>query len=178
VADRTHAADDRVAASTDRAISARERATSSIDSLTGAHRRDPGMVELGREVARAQRTGTPLVLVFVDVDGLKRTNDSLGHAAGDKLLHRVVRTVRSHCRPYDLIIRYGGDEFLCALLDATLATADERFSLIGADLAAEPPASISIGLAELAASDEPDGLVARADAEMRAGRRRRAGPDR
>ena len=65
-------------------------------------------------MARAKRTQRSFVLAFIDVDGLKTTNDSLGHAAGDELLRRVVDTVRDHLRSYDLIVRFGGDEFLCA----------------------------------------------------------------
>ena len=130
---RAHAADDREAASTDRALSARERETSSFDDLTGAHGRDAGVVELQREVARANRTQTPLVLAFIDVDDLKTTNDSLGHDAGDRLLRRVVHTIRTHLRSYDLIVRFGGDEFVCSMVDSSLTAAAERFALIDAD---------------------------------------------
>lgn len=171
--DRKHAADDREAAATDRALSARDRSASSVDELTGAHRRDAGLVELARETARAQRTHTPLVLAFIDVDGLKAVNDSLGHAAGDQLLRRVVNTMRTHLRSYDLIVRFGGDEFLCSLLDLSMATAAERFVLINADLAAEPRASITAGLAQLGAHDSPEDLMARADAALRNERRQR-----
>jgi len=172
--DRAHAAGDREAASTDRAMSARERAAGAIDALTGARRRDAGMVELAREVDRTRRSRTSLVLVFIDVDGLKATNDALGHAAGDDLLRRVVLTVRSYTRPYDLIVRLGGDEFVCAFPGVSLVTATERFSLIHADLASSPPASISTGLAELTADDSLEDLMDRADAALRAERQRRA----
>ena len=176
-ADRTHAAGDRVAASTDRALSAGERAASSIDQLTGAYRRDAGMVELARELARAKRTQRPLVVAFIDVDGLKATNDSLGHAAGDELLRRVVTTLRTHFRPYDLIVRFGGDEFVCAMPDSSIETAAARFSLVNADLAgARPHSSVSTGLAELTDSDGLDDMIARADAALRAERQRRGGP--
>lgn len=70
-----------------------------------------------RETARAKRTKHPFVLAFVDVDRLKATNDSLGHAAGDHLLRRTVESMRKHLRSYDLIVRFGGDEFVCALVD-------------------------------------------------------------
>jgi diguanylate cyclase (GGDEF)-like protein len=172
--DRKHAAEDRAAASKDRVVSARERTASSIDELTRAHRRDAGMVELAREAARAKRTHEPFVLAFVDVDGLKATNDSRGHVAGDQLLRRVVDTIAAHLRSYDLIVRFGGDEFLCGLLDFDTARAAERFAWISADLAADPHASISLGLAELRAQDTLDDLIARADAALRTGRQQRA----
>ncbi len=133
--DRTQAADDREAASADRTISARERAAHVIDGLTHAHRREAGLLELEREVARANRTAQPLTLSFVDVDGLKAMNDSRGHAAGDQLLRVIANSIRAHLRPYDLIVRYGGDEFLCALPDMTMAEAAERFALVNAHLA-------------------------------------------
>jgi diguanylate cyclase (GGDEF)-like protein len=136
---------------------------SSIDQLTGAYQRDAGMVELERETARANRTGQPFVLAFIDVDGLKATNDTLGHAAGDRLLRKIVEAVRSHLRSYDLIVRFGGDEFVCALLALDIEKATERFVLINAALAAHVHASISVGLAEYHIHDTLDGLLARAD---------------
>ncbi len=164
--DRTQAADDREAASADRVLSARERAVSSIDELTGAHRREAGMVELQREVDRAKRTEQPFALAFVDVVGLKGRNDSLGHAAGDTLLRATVDSIRAHLRSYDLIIRFGGDEFVCALLDVTMAEAVKRFTLVNADLAAAHEASVTVGLTELEADDAVVDLIARADEAM------------
>jgi diguanylate cyclase (GGDEF)-like protein len=172
--DRTHAADDREAASADRALSARERVASSIDELTGAHRREAGLVELEREIARAKRTKQPFTLAFVDVDGLKGTNDSLGHVAGDQLLRRTIDSIRAHLRSYDLIVRFGGDEFLCALLDVTMAQGAERFSLVKADLAATEQASVTVGLSELEADDALEDLIARADEAMYRERRSRS----
>jgi diguanylate cyclase (GGDEF)-like protein len=160
-ADRQHAGGDREAAATDRDLSARERAASSIDDLTGAYRREAGLVELARELARAKRRAEPFVLAFVDVDGLKATNDSDGHAAGDLVLRSVVDTLRTHLRSYDLTVRVGGDEFVCALLGVTMQAAEERFALINADLASGPRASITAGFAELQLDDSLDDLIAR-----------------
>lgn len=93
--DRRHAGHDREAASTDRGLSARERATFLVDELTGAYRRDAGIMELDREITRAKRTRHPFALAFIDVDGLKTTNDVDGHPAGDQLLRHVVDTIRA-----------------------------------------------------------------------------------
>lgn len=161
--DRAHAAADREAASSDRVVSAGERAISSIDGLTRAHRRDAGCVELEREIARAKRTGHPFALAFVDVDGLKATNDSLGHAAGDRLLRYVTDTIRAHFRSYDLIVRFGGDEFVCGLLDLKMDDAAKRFVLVNADLAEAKKASITVGLAQLRDEDRLEDLIRRAD---------------
>jgi diguanylate cyclase (GGDEF)-like protein len=161
--DRGEAADDRAAASVDRAAAAEDRATSGIDDLTGAYRRLVGLAGLERDVARAKRTQQPFALVFVDVDGLKALNDSRGHSAGDQLLHATVESIRAHLRPYDLIVRFGGDEFLCGLADVTVADAAKRFSLVNADLAETRQASVTVGFAELKADDALGDLIARAD---------------
>jgi diguanylate cyclase (GGDEF)-like protein len=171
--DRAHAAADRGAASSDRVVSAGERAVSSIDGLTGAHRRDAGIVELERETARAKRTGQPFVLGFVDVDGLKATNDSLGHAAGDQLLRQIVDTIRANLRFYDLIVRFGGDEFLCGLLDLKMKEAAKRFLLVNADLAETQQASVTVGLAELKGDDSLKDLIMRADEALYRDRQQR-----
>jgi diguanylate cyclase (GGDEF)-like protein len=161
--DRGQAAGDRHASSVDRVFAAADRKASSIDQLTGAHGRDAGLVELERETARAERTGQPFVLAFIDVDGLKATNDTLGHAAGDQLLRRIVDTMRKHLRSYDLIVRFGGDEFLCGLLNLDIAKATERFILINAALDTPVHASISVGLAEYQSHDSLQRLIDRAD---------------
>lgn len=161
--DRMHAGDDREAASTDRTVSARERAVFLVDELTGAHRREAGIMELEREINRAKRTNKPFVLAFIDVDGLKTRNDSFGHAAGDQLLRQVADTIRGHVRSYDMIVRYGGDEFLCGLLDMDIAAATDRFASVNADLATIHGASISLGLARLVADESLENLIGRAD---------------
>ena len=173
--DRVQAADDRDAAAADRVQSARDRAAASTDALTGAYRRDPGTMALERDLARAARTEQPFTLAFVDVDGLKRTNDSQGHAAGDQLLRRVADSIRAHLRSYDLVVRVGGDEFLCGLPGLEISDAAERFRLVGADLAEGQGGSITVGFARLA----EDGatladLIASADEAMY--RERRAKP--
>jgi diguanylate cyclase (GGDEF)-like protein len=163
--DRTHAAQDREAASVDRALSADERAASSIDELTRAYRRDTGVVELERAILKAKRTSQPLTLAFIDVDNLKGTNDSLGHAAGDRLLREAADAIRGRLRSYDLIVRFGGDEFVCGLADMTVQRATRRFELVNADLAAGG-ASVTFGLAELGDDDDLAELIARADEAM------------
>jgi len=165
--ERTEAALDRNNARADRSASAREREASSHDALTGAYLRGAGLVELERDIARARRTQQSLVLAFVDVDGLKEVNDSRGHAAGDRMLLEVAKTLGAKLRPYDLIVRFGGDEFVCAISRLTMAEAGKRFALVNAALAEAPePGSITIGLAELQPHDSPEELLARADAEL------------
>lgn len=171
---------DRNTALADRGASAREREYSSVDALTGAYLRGPGLVELGREIARARRSAQPLVLAFVDVDGLKAINDSLGHAAGDRLLLQVAGELRAKLRSYDLVIRYGGDEFLWVLSGQTIDEATKRLALVSVAVAdGSEHGSMTVGLAELGRDESADDLVARADAELyRERRRHRDAPDR
>ena len=165
--ERTHAELDRGTSLADRGASAREREDASVDDLTGVYLRGAGFVDLEREMARAKRTDQPLALAFVDVDRLKGINDSRGHAAGDRMLLSVADTFRAKLRSYDLIIRYGGDEFVCAMSGLTMAAASERFALVNALLAEAPEhGSVTVGLAELRPDDSAEDLVGRADAAL------------
>ena len=163
VTDRLEAGDDRAAAAADREVSAREREVSSIDELTGAYRRDAGTLALERELSKAQRMGRSLVVAFVDVDGLKQTNDSLGHAAGDLVLRETVRAIRKRLRSYDLIVRFGGDEFVCGLPEASLSSAVARFGAVNLVMERAGHGSITVGLAEMGSKDTLEELIARAD---------------
>lgn len=163
--DRKHAEDDRDAASADRILAAVDRANLVIDGLTGARNREAGLVELERELVKARRTGHPLVLAFVDVDGLKAINDTQGHQTGDDVLRQVVAAVRKVVREYDLIVRYGGDEFICGLGDLDLDDAADRFAKAREDLAGHG-VTFSVGLAVLEVDETLSGLVNRADRAM------------
>jgi diguanylate cyclase (GGDEF)-like protein len=88
-----------------------------FDELTGVLRRAAGLASLERELARAARSGQPLSVAFIDVDGLKQANDTLGHAAGDALLRGVAGVLTRRLRAQDLVFRYGGDEFVCVMPD-------------------------------------------------------------
>ncbi len=172
--DRTGARQDRTEAAADRSAAAGDRHAASMDPLTGVYSREAGLVELRRELARVQRTGHPLVLAFLDVDNLKVRNDTRGHAAGDELLIQVAATLQAALRPYDLIVRYGGDEFLCAVQGLEIAAARRRFGRVNTLLAAgAEPSSVTIGLTQHTADDTASSLIARADADLYAQRERR-----
>ena len=143
--DREQAAADRDQNTADRAVGARDRERTrvelrraQIDQLTGALGRELGMVSLDHEINRARRGNGRLVLAYVDVDGLKEVNDRGGHAAGDELLRDVVGAIRAHLRDYDLIVRVGGDEFLCVLADSGSEDARPRFQGIAATIQQSP----------------------------------------
>jgi diguanylate cyclase (GGDEF)-like protein len=83
------------------------------------------------------------------------------------MLIEVANTLGAVRRAYDLIIRYGGDEFLCVITDVSLEDAAERFTLVNATLAKAPDhGSVTVGLAELRLGDSPQDLIARADAAL------------
>lgn len=142
------------------------------DDLTGALRRGPGIAALTREIDRARRAGSSGIVVgFLDVDGLKQVNDEAGHAAGDDILRAVVRAVRDRVRSYDLVLRYGGDEFVCVLVGVTVDQAERTFSDIRTRIAVESGGhSVSLGLAEVEAGDTAETVIARADAALYRGR--------
>jgi diguanylate cyclase (GGDEF)-like protein len=146
--DRRHAAMDRDHAAIDRRAARAELERAHTDDLTGAYR----------------RTGEGLVMAYVDVDGLKATNDRDGHAAGDARLKDVVAVMRSKLRSYEPIVRYGGDEFVCSVAGVDLAAVQVRFQEIGVVLGSSAhPGSLSVGLAEMRPDDTLDDLVRRAD---------------
>jgi diguanylate cyclase (GGDEF)-like protein len=166
--DREHAATERRHACEDREALARQLAIAETDALTGARTRAAGLIELDHELDRCRRTRSLLVVAYADVVGLKALNDTDGHAAGDELLRRIARVIKEHLRPYDLMIRLGGDEFLCVMSNITLTGARQRFRQIAAALDAAPGGgSISTGFAELAAPTETaTELISRADSEL------------
>jgi diguanylate cyclase (GGDEF)-like protein len=176
--DRELAARDRVLAAEDRAQAAAEREADEIDMLTGARRRAAGLADIRREIDRAQRSNGRLIAAYVDVDGLKATNDSKGHHAGDLMLKHIVSVLQTHLRSYEQVVRLGGDEFVCTISDATIDGVRERFDEIAAELSVTPDdGSITVGFAQLAQGDSPMDLIDRADSELIAARDT-PGPDR
>lgn len=166
-ADREQAERDRLGARADLEALARQLALAETDPLTGARTRAAGLADLDHELERCRRTGAVLVLAYLDVVGLKQVNDSEGHAAGDELLREVVEVVRAHLRPYDLVVRMGGDEFLCAMSGMAEAEARERFDAIGTGLREAPrPCTIRTGFGQLQPGEDGATLIARADAQL------------
>ena len=78
---------------------------------------------LDSEINRAERFGSPLSLLMVDVDGFKEFNDSYGHPAGDTVLRKIAHLLRNSVRGFDVVCRYGGDEFAVILPETPLAQA-------------------------------------------------------
>jgi diguanylate cyclase (GGDEF)-like protein len=157
------------------------------DEVTRLYNRKFLVRQLSGLIAGARRHGRALAVALVDIDHFKRINDTLGHAAGDEVLARLAELVRGELREEDYSGRYGGDEFLLLLPDATAdgarATCRKLLTAIGhASLAsAGRPLSLSasIGWADWT-GEELHELVARADEALyrakRDGRGRAYGP--
>jgi two-component system, cell cycle response regulator len=155
------------------------------DALTGLANRRLFGESLGREIARAERLGTPLSLLVFDVDHFKSVNDTLGHQVGDHVLRQVGNALVTHTKGSDLAARFGGDEFVVLLPGCSsrdVEVVGERLRVaVSAGLTAAL-ASVSGGFATFPDhAESADGLMAVADAALyrakRAGRDQIAGPE-
>jgi diguanylate cyclase (GGDEF)-like protein len=95
------------------------------DGLTGLYNRRSLDNLLQREIALAERHSLPLSIVMIDLDKFKDINDRHGHAAGDHLIKAFADCVRITVRKTDMAFRYGGDEFIIALPQATVEQAEQ-----------------------------------------------------
>jgi diguanylate cyclase (GGDEF)-like protein/PAS domain S-box-containing protein len=142
-----------------------------VDSLTGAYNRRQGEILLAAEFARRARSGRDFAVLLLDIDDFKSVNDRFGHAVGDAVLCALVRESQKTLRAVDMLIRWGGEEFLFVLPNADSKAAMIAAERIRAALAAmeivTPGApmlhvTVSIGLA-VPVSDTPRELIRRAD---------------
>ncbi len=151
------------------------------DGLTGLYNHRYLHERLDEELARARQDGQTVSLLFVDLDQFKSFNDSLGHKTGDEALCRVARAIEKSTRRIDLAARYGGDEFVVALLgsdaQAAVAVAERLRETIADDTSSHDPVTVSIGTATFPTdADSKAELLEKADAAMYEAKR--AGRDR
>lgn len=147
------------------ALNQRLREEAIRDPLTGLYNRRYLQESLAREAAIALRSGMPLLVAMLDVDGFKEVNDHGGHEAGDALLCEIAQLLSSQVRASDLVCRMGGDEFLVVLRSADPPAA---IALCERWRASFPAAvTVSIGLAVYRAGEETiEETVRRADAAL------------
>lgn len=147
----------------------------SHDGLTGLPNRALFVDRVERALTRAQRNGTLVAVLFVDLDGFKKVNDGMGHEAGDILLMQVAERLTACVRKADTVGRHGGDEFTILLADMTDLGAVNRVAETILKRLAEPIA-LAQGVARIGASigisvylrhgETPEELVSQADAAM------------
>jgi diguanylate cyclase (GGDEF)-like protein len=145
------------------------------DSLTGLPNRALFLDRLGVALDRSRRTSTSVAVLFLDVDGFKQVNDTLGHAAGDRVLAELADRLRTMLRPMDTVARFGGDEF--TFLFEELAS-EREVVLIAERISraaglpiqlddGEASITVSIGIAMVAdPSVPPETAIREADAAM------------
>jgi diguanylate cyclase (GGDEF)-like protein len=142
------------------------------DLLTGLYNRRFFEELLGKEFSRVKRTGQPIGLLFLDIDHFKRLNDTHGHQFGDRVLSTVAQCIERASRDSDVVARFGGEEFVVLLTNATTGSPEivaERIRSSVESLELEQngvraPVTISIGAASSQEPDDsPQALIGRAD---------------
>jgi diguanylate cyclase (GGDEF)-like protein len=146
------------------------RMQADTDHLTGLLNRAGFRVAAEREHALAVRTGMPLAMVLLDLDGFKAINDRAGHAAGDRLLAELAVRWKASLRSCDILGRHGGDEFVLLLPATTPAQTEAALDR----LRASTPVAWSAGIASWERDDSMDECLARADKELYVKKDRRA----
>ncbi|HXF56009.1 MAG TPA: bifunctional diguanylate cyclase/phosphodiesterase [Actinomycetota bacterium] len=140
---------------------------SETDPLTGVANRRAFEHALERELSRAQRTGTELTLLLVDIDHFKAFNDRHGHQAGDEAVRAVAQALVSACRAFDTVARYGGEELavilpMCPWSESLAAAERVRAAVAGLDVPGGLTVSVGVAIYPTHGADA-DSLVRAAD---------------
>jgi diguanylate cyclase (GGDEF)-like protein/putative nucleotidyltransferase with HDIG domain len=166
------------------------REDSLTDSLTGLPNTRNLFMHLSRELSRAERLETEVSLMVMDLDRFKDINDTHGHHVGDRALREVARVLRETIRPYDLCVRYAGDEFIVVLAGCGAGEAEQKRQELqqaveSVVFEARAGRRVALGISVGAAVFPQDGhtyesLLASADSRMykdKAARKRRGFPN-
>ena len=150
------------------------RALAHNDQLTGVPNRRAWDLELSREMAKATRSGEPVVVALLDIDHFKQFNDTFGHPAGDRLLKEAAAAWRDQLRTGDLLARYGGEEFGVLIVGQPI---EQAVAVLDRMRKVTPHGrTFSAGVTVWDGQEIPEQLVARADEALY--RAKHAGRDR
>ncbi len=146
-----------------------------LDPLTGLYNRRSGEQRLSEEISRAMRYQRPLTILLVDLDGLKQTNDKLGHAGGDLVLKSFAERLQRAIRGSDLAVRLGGDEFMALLPECRTEEVGRVLARIeGLEVEYEGtkiPCRFSRGWTDYRPGESAEELMKRADEALYANKR-------
>ncbi len=144
-----------------------------VDPLTGVYNRRFGLLRLHEEFGRAVRAGSPLGVLMLDIDHFKAVNDTYGHMLGDRVLRTISGVIRGALREGDILLRYGGEEFLAVLPAASsddLLNIGERIRCMAAAtevMEGEVPVRVTLSAGGAAypshAVEHEEGLIQLAD---------------
>jgi len=149
-------------------------ASANRDPLTGINNRAAMDKWLPREIRLAQRHQHDMVMMIMDMDGFKLINDNFGHDVGDMVLKAVAQVIKSRLRDTDMLFRFAGDEFVCALphtdehgaIDVAQRILEGIGQLEMEDCYPDGHLGMSIGLSVLVDGDDFNGLFKRVDQAM------------
>jgi diguanylate cyclase (GGDEF)-like protein len=150
------------------------------DALTGVSSRTSLLHEMQDALNRAAKTGQPLCLVMADLDYFKAVNNEHGYSVGDQVLQQVAQRIKAVLREFDVVGRFGGEEFVILLENTSHHTAQQIAERLRRRIASEPVCvaerslqlTISQGLAVRMDGDDARGLLERADAAMHQAKQR------
>ncbi len=151
----------------------------SRDMLTGALRKEFAQEHIVIALSEYHRHGHTFCLAFFDLDHFKQVNDTYGHLVGDELLRQVATFIRQRLRPYDVLVRFGGEEFLVLFKHTSLAKGIKAATRILEQMRTHPfvigdltlTQTTSVGLTTPQLADTPQTLIARADEAVYAAKR-------
>jgi diguanylate cyclase (GGDEF)-like protein len=156
------------------------------DPLTGLPNTRFLFMHLTRELARAERLKSEVSLLVMDLDNFKSINDSHGHHVGDRALCEVARVLRTAIRPYDICVRYAGDEFMVVLSGCSVDEAEQKRTELQRSIdevyfEARPGKRVQLGISVGAAvfphdAESYETLLATADSRMYQDKSRRKRP--
>ncbi len=150
------------------------------DLLSGLYTRRHGLVLIHREMERAAKAGASLAFVLADIDDFKRVNDRYGHEVGDHLVAALGKRMRSAIRRENMVVRWGGDEFLLILPGQDITSAHATAERVQNSVVKDPvtvdelqlDVGMSCGVAQYSVGDTVETVLRGADAALYEGKRR------